>query len=202
MRIYCAGPEVFLPDPIAAAARRKELCAQYGFEGVVPVDAEINLAGLSPAQAAMRIGQHDEEMIRSCFAIIANITPFRGPSADVGTAYEMGFGRALGLIVSAYSNVSEPFTARTMRSLTTLAARSADGRLRDGDGMMIEEWGIADNLMLESGIAASGGCLILEDVPQEVRYTDLRGFERCLARLRESVRKRTKSQWAGNDSSL
>lgn len=189
MRIYCAGPEVFLPDPIAAADRKKKLCARYGFEGVVPVDAEIDLAGLSPVQAAMRIGQYDEEMIRGCFAIIANITPFRGPSADVGTAYEMGFGRALGLIVLAYSNVSQSFTERTMRSLKVPAVRAADNRLRDADGMLIEEWGIADNLMLESGIAASGGCLILEDVPPEVRYTDLRGFERCLARLRETVRK-------------
>lgn len=107
MRIYCAGPEVFLPDAIAAANGKKTLCAEYGFEAVVPVEAEVDLAGLSPAQAAMRIGQHDEEMIRSCFAIIANITPFRGPSADVGTAYEMGFGRALGLIERCLARLRE-----------------------------------------------------------------------------------------------
>jgi Nucleoside 2-deoxyribosyltransferase len=35
-----------------------------------------------------------ERVMRGCDAMIVNLTPFRGPSADVGSAYEMGFMRA------------------------------------------------------------------------------------------------------------
>ena len=31
--------------------------------------------------------------MQGCDAMIVNLTPFRGPSADVGSAYEMGFMR-------------------------------------------------------------------------------------------------------------
>ena len=31
MKIYLAGPDVFLPNAIAIGRRKKELCAQYGF---------------------------------------------------------------------------------------------------------------------------------------------------------------------------
>ena len=37
-RIYLAGPEVFLPDPLAMGAKKVALCAKHGFEGVFPLD--------------------------------------------------------------------------------------------------------------------------------------------------------------------
>ena len=46
-----------------------------------------------------KIAMRNETHIRSCQAVIANLTPFRGPSADVGTVYEVGFARALGLLI-------------------------------------------------------------------------------------------------------
>lgn len=51
--------------------------------------------------------------------------------------------------------------------------------------MEIEPFGLADNLMLESAIAASGGALILHEAPPAERFSDLRGFEKCLKALRE-----------------
>jgi nucleoside 2-deoxyribosyltransferase len=38
MRVYLAGPEVFLPDALAIAAAKKRLCAAHGLEGVFPLD--------------------------------------------------------------------------------------------------------------------------------------------------------------------
>src|SRR3954471_17847562 len=40
-RVYLAGPDVFLRDPLTAAAAKKQLCASYGFVGVFPLDAEL-----------------------------------------------------------------------------------------------------------------------------------------------------------------
>ena len=38
MKIYLAGPDVFLPEAEAMAAAKKQLCAAHGFEGVFPTD--------------------------------------------------------------------------------------------------------------------------------------------------------------------
>jgi nucleoside 2-deoxyribosyltransferase len=53
-----------------------------------------------------------ERVMQTCDAMIVNLTPFRGPSADVGSAYEMGFMRALGRPIFAYSNDSRLFVER------------------------------------------------------------------------------------------
>ena len=41
MKIYLAGPEVFLPDAVGIGQAKKRLCAAYGFEGLYPFDNEI-----------------------------------------------------------------------------------------------------------------------------------------------------------------
>ena len=39
MRVYLAGPDVFLPDPLARAATLKAICARHGLVGISPLDA-------------------------------------------------------------------------------------------------------------------------------------------------------------------
>ena len=183
-RVYLAGPEVFLPDPFTIGGRKKKLCADYGFVGLYPMDNEADLAGLPPREAALRIGRLNEEMIRGCDAVVANITPFRGPSADVGTAYEMGFAAGLGKVVCAYTNVAAPFAERTAAYFGGRVTRDAAGRLRDPEDLAVEDWGLVDNLMLESCVAQSGGRLLVRAVAAAELFTDVRGFEECLAALR------------------
>lgn len=178
-RVYLAGPDVFLPDPLAFAEKKKDLCRTYGFEGVFPLDAVLDLAGLSPREAGLRIAHGNEELIRSAELVIAQVTPFRGPSADVGTAYEMGFARALGLPVFAYTNDAQEFSARTKAFSAGFRTR-ADGSLEDADHLQIESFELADNLMLVGGVADSGGHLAVRAAVREERYTDLVGFEECL----------------------
>jgi Nucleoside 2-deoxyribosyltransferase len=48
-----------------------------------------------------------------CDAMMVYLTPFRGPSADVGSAYEMGFMRPIGPSISAYPNDPLPSAGRT-----------------------------------------------------------------------------------------
>ena len=111
-RVYLAGPEVFLADPFTVGRRKQEICARYDLIGEYPMDNELDLAGLDPREAGLRISQANEALMRRCGLMIANITPFRGTSADVGTAYEMGFMRSRGCVVLAYSNVVEPYLDR------------------------------------------------------------------------------------------
>ena len=46
-RVYLAGPEVFLPDPIEAGRIKCALAAELGLEGVYPLDASLDLSGLT-----------------------------------------------------------------------------------------------------------------------------------------------------------
>ena len=173
-RIYLAGPEVFLPDPIGA--RKQALCAAHGFEGVYQLDGGLDLSGLSKAEAARRISLANEALMRSCDLAVANCTPFRGVSMDVGTAFEVGYMRALGRPVLGYTNTP-----------LDLRERSAMGRAgialpfdSDAEGVQIEDFGLAENLMIEIAIMESGGALVRSIVPAGAEMTDLAGFEACL----------------------
>ena len=46
--------------------------------------------------------------------------------------------------------------------------------------MAIEPFELHDNLMLDGGVIASGGCLVTETAPHTERYTSLTVFERCV----------------------
>jgi nucleoside 2-deoxyribosyltransferase len=119
-------------------------------------------------------------LIKNCQIVIANITPFRGPSADVGTVFEMGFAHALGKMVLAYTNNALPFTERTVKALCGKVNRDQNGQLRDEQGMFIEENGLTDNLMIDGCINANSKRLIVEEAPADQLFTYLGGFEKCL----------------------
>ena len=176
-RIYLAGPEVFLPDALAVGAWKVGLCATYGIEGVFPLDAQLNLSGLPKPEQARRISEANEGLMRSCAGLIANLTPFRGVSMDSGTAFEVGFMRALGRPVLGYTNVTADYRARAE------IYRSAPPPLPDFDHpeAEIEDFDGAENLMIEVAIVNSGGSVVRTAVPPGEEMRDLAGFEACLA---------------------
>ena len=86
---------------------------------------------------------------------VFDLTPFRGPSADVGTAFELGFMTALGKPVFAYTNIAHDYIDRIApRQLLDAAAL---GHWGDEDGWSIENFSNADNLMLDGAAAAMAG---------------------------------------------
>lgn len=183
MKVYLAGPDVFLPDAAAMAAEKKRLCALHGLEGVFPTDPRPDPAADAAPDLWYAIYLRNEAHIRACDALVANLTPFRGPSADAGTVYELGFMRALGRPVMGYSNDAGDFASRTLRFLGNQVSRNAEGRWVDGEGLALEEFGLTDNLMIDGGIRAASGSLVRRAVPEASRWSDLTGFEACLEAL-------------------
>ena len=144
--------------------------------GVSPLDElEDSTAASIGLPEWRQIALRNEAHIRGCVGVIANLTPFRGPSADVGTVYEIGFARGLGLKVFGYATMTTSFLERTL-SLAS-GQQNGDGSWRDADGLLIEQFGLFDNLMIEGGLVDSGGGLILGD---QDRWNDLSVFERCV----------------------
>ena len=184
-RIYLAGPEVFLSDPIEAGHRKVALCTEHGLDGVYPLDASLPLDGLAKHAQAALISRSNEHLMRTCDAVIANLTPFRGVSADAGTAFEVGFMRALGRPVLGYTNATASYLerSRTYRSSTHLPF---DG---DGKDIAIEDFDLAENLMIEIAIQASGSRLVRHEAAPGAEMTDLEGFRICLAEARRIFRR-------------
>lgn len=98
-RIYLAGPEVFFPaeEHNASIAEKKRLLREVGCEGVDPLDTALTFSehDTKPVRGH-RISQVNRELMDSCDAIVANLTPFRGISADPGTVFEVCYMIGLG----------------------------------------------------------------------------------------------------------
>ena len=96
--VYLAGPDVFLPESAEIGRRKQEICAQHGFIGVYPGEG-VDLDALPESEHAQALFDGCIEMMDGCVGGLCNLTPFRGPSADVGTAFEMGYLFARGVPV-------------------------------------------------------------------------------------------------------
>jgi nucleoside 2-deoxyribosyltransferase len=176
MQVYLAGPEVFHRDANRLGNRKKALCADYGFVGLYPLDHEIAPGLLAPSPA---IYAGCVAMICAADCGIFNLTPFRGPSADVGTAMELGLMVARGKPVFAYTNVADDLIGRLRRDPGLTFDRDT-GVWRDPQGMMAEDFGNADNLMLDEALAAQGRNIHRRAVAEADHFEDLGGFIACL----------------------
>lgn len=174
MRIYLAGPEVFLPDPLAVGAAKKAICARHGMVGVFPLDAPAPMPSGPPDWR--RIHAANEAHIQGCDALVANLTPFRGIAADPGTVFELGYMRGLGRPLFGYTHATADYLARVPE------ARRDGPSWRDAEGLEIEDFGLAENLMLEGAIAASGGVLMRSE--GAAGWLDFGLFEQCLLAVR------------------
>lgn len=179
-RVYLAGPEVFLPDAQAAGLAKQRICEARGFEGIFPLDASLELVGLTRLEAARRIALANEALMRSADALVANLTPFRGASMDAGTAFEVGFMRALGRPVLGYTNAGADYVDRA-RDVRAQGLTVHDG---DDAALQIEDFGLAENLMIAIAIMESGGTVVRSEVAGADRISSLDGFDRSLVELR------------------
>ena len=185
-RIYLAGPEVFLPQARLIGAEKCRLAAEAGLEGAFPLDAQLNLEALPAGEQARRISQANEALMRSCAGLIANLTPFRGVSMDAGTAFEVGFMQALGRPLAGYTNVTADYAERA-RAFRARGSAAADGDRAD---LEIEDFGLAENLMIEVAILSSGGRVVRRQVVPGTELTDTVAFVQCLADVAERLARR------------
>ncbi|OYU14077.1 MAG: nucleoside 2-deoxyribosyltransferase [Alphaproteobacteria bacterium PA4] len=188
--VYLAGPEVFLPDGDALGARKEALAIAAGFTPLSPTDRHVssdaaaaNLS-LSPTGFSRMVYRGNVDLMRQADFGIFDLTPFRGPSADVGTVFELGLMTGLGKPVFGYTNIPGDYIDR-------VAPRQNSGKTLpitqpplvfwiDADGCIIENFGNADNLMIDSALAAHGDGLVRAAPPLPQRWSSLDGFADCL----------------------
>ena len=164
-RAYLAGPDVFLPDAVAHAARKRAICSAHGIEGLTPL-AE----GVSEWRA---IFAGCVAMMERCDIVIANLTPFRGPSADAGTLVELGWFLGRGLPIFAYSNSAVPFPERSRLHVAAVPDPLP--------GLALEGFDLPDNLMVPGAVETGGAPMFVPPPGSAPGFEDLRVFERCVA---------------------
>jgi hypothetical protein len=83
--------------------------------------------------------------------------------------------------IFAYTNDDRAFHDRVRAFCGGAVRERLTGVHEDGDGMAIESFALRDNLMLEGGVIASGGCLVAAPAVHIERYSSLAAFERCVS---------------------
>jgi nucleoside 2-deoxyribosyltransferase len=174
MKIYLAGPDVFLPDAVEIGRRKAEICARHGLTGLYPLD---NAIDLSDRDASLKIFAGNEAMMIEADAIIANLSPFRGPGADAGTVYELGFMAGRGKLCLGYCNDPTLYADR-VRRFTTVDKQA--GRLADAAGLTVEDFGLGDNLMIIHALELHGCPLVMPQTAPADTWHDLTAFEVCV----------------------
>jgi nucleoside 2-deoxyribosyltransferase len=174
MKVYLAGSDVFLPDAVDIGRRKVEICARHGVSGLYPLDNSIDL---SLGDASLNIFKGNTAMMDAADAVIANLTPFRGPSADAGTVYELGYMAGRAKLCLGYSNDPSVYADRVRRSDEVV---SRDGRLIDAQGLTVEDFGLTDNLMMIHALDIRGCALVMPPHAPADMWHDLTAFETCV----------------------
>ena len=174
MKIYLAGPDVFLPDAVEIGRQKAAICAAHGVTGLYPLDNKIDLAA---ADASRQIFASNQALMEEASALIANLTPFRGPGADPGTVYELGYMAGRGKLCLGYCNDPVVYADRVGRFIDVV---SEDGRLVDQQGLTVEDFGLVDNLMMIHALELHGMPLVTPAAMPADVWHDLAAFEACV----------------------
>lgn len=168
LRAYLAGPDVFLPNAAAHAAAKVAICARHGIQGLPPLDDDEPRGWRGIFASCLRL-------MDAADIVIANLTPFRGASADSGTLVELGWFLGRGKPVFGYSNCAKLFAERS---------RGISESLPDPvPGLQLEGFGLADNLMVPGAVERGGGGGIVPPPDGRDRAFDaLDIFELCVIR--------------------
>jgi len=176
MRAYLAGPDVFLPNAPAHAARKAAICAAHGIHALPPLNEDVaSLAAMDPVTAWRTIFAKDIAMMAQADLVIANLTPFRGASADAGTLVELGWFAGRGKPIFAYSNQATLFAERSAALLAVVPDPMP--------GLTVGGFGLPDNLMIP-GVVEQGGGVPIFLPERDLPFDSLDVFERCVAAIR------------------
>ena len=172
---------MFLPDALAHARRKLDICARHGIQGVAPAEDIAGLHALPDVEAWAAIYRRCIAMMEGCAMVIANLTPFRGPSADSGTLIEVGWFLGRGRPVFGYSNTATPFAERSRRQVLAVPDPMP--------GLAVEGFGLPDNLMIPGAALQGGGHpMVLPADGQDRPFDALDVFEACVALAARSLR--------------
>ncbi len=118
-KIYLAGPDVFYHNVDNISQFKKSICLKYGFEPIFPLDLlpkNLFTNKYSLNDRARIIKKACISGIKQSDILVSNMSPFRGVSMDVGTAFEMGFADALDKKIFGYSIADSTYLEKVIEA--------------------------------------------------------------------------------------
>lgn len=179
--VYLTGPHRFHPDAPRLRAAQDALCAAAGVAPLRSAAADPDLSGTENGELRARtIYTETAARLRAADAVVADLSPWRGPGPEAGAAFEAGFAAALGKPVCAYANLEDEDEAELLERVRAHVggAPDAHGAWRDPDGLLIEDLGLPETAMLWA--EARRFYVIVTADPLE----ELAGLELCLEALK------------------
>lgn len=163
LKVYLAGPDVFKKDPVQVGKEKKLALKKAGHVGKFPMDPEIKDFA-HDKKTAYTIAKGNEDLMDSCQVILINMTPWHGPSMDVGTAFEVGYMKHKAkytptLLIGYYEGEVQPdFTKRVAEMHYGGNVHFAEnGDVTDKEGISLENFDLPENLMIAAAIHHTGG---------------------------------------------
>jgi nucleoside 2-deoxyribosyltransferase len=188
LKVYLGGPDVFLAEADHVARIKLQTCCEFGFEGLFPLDNGRKAdrdAQHDPHADAARIFHANCSLLHAADIGLFNLTPFRGPSADVGTVFELAFLFARGKPVCGYSASTASYRERVQRTAQAEVWQNGSAFYPMGD--RVEDFGLADNLMILQAIEESGGSFTAVDEMKSgtgASLAALAAFRACVQLMR------------------
>ncbi len=180
MKAYLAGPDVFLPNAAQNAEAKIKICATYGLIGRAPLEDVAQISTSPPGDVWRAIFRKDIEMMEECDLIIANLTPFRGASADAGTLLEVGWFLGRGKPIFGYSNCATSFSERSRAQQAALPDQM--------QAVAVEDFGLPDNLMVPGAVEQGSGLAVTLPPDALTRpFNALDIFEICVAQAAQRL---------------
>ncbi|TNC79256.1 MAG: hypothetical protein C9356_20200 [Oleiphilus sp.] len=166
LMVYLAGPDVFLKSSTVGEIK-KGICSKLGFDGLYPLDNEI-----TGEDASKQIYSANCQMIARSDLVVANVSPFRGPHCDPGTAFEIGMATQMGKPVHTYSNDARTLLERVKSDYPAILEET-----------MVENFGEVENLMIAGASLQQSVC-----VDDRADLSAMKAFERLMSKLSDHYR--------------
>jgi nucleoside 2-deoxyribosyltransferase len=169
-RVYLAGPMVFYRNPEATFDRMRHICLRHGLVGISPLDSQAGLEGTLPDRGLLeKIVKADIELMDTLDGGLFCLDGFRrSPEMDPGTAFEVGYMRALKKPIVGWTRDPKDYPTKVgdhFRNTFNLklvatepgAKGGTSGTMRDPDGILVHSQSCLQNAMIDIGIATAGG---------------------------------------------
>lgn len=146
--VYLAGPERYEEDAVRKYERMKEICRAHGLYAIVPTD---EVPGLPAADTedvyanAYLTFLRQQQHVRDCDILLANLNDFHGWEPDGDTAFECGMAYWLG-------KKSFGYMESTLRMIDRIPNFGEASGYRDACGCNAENFEYPINLMFSGSM--------------------------------------------------
>lgn len=166
-RVYLSDVVRYEKDAKAVYGSLKELCASYGLEAVTPCDwAEglLETDSTNPYVKAAALTENYCRLVKSCDAVIADLSDYRGYECSNDVGFECGMGFEMGKKLFGYMEDARP-------CIEKIPHLGEAAEFRDMTGCNVENFNYPANLMFGSSMKIYEGNLeqVIERVAKELK---------------------------------